>query len=141
MRKLLFFIIFLILSLVFGLTPAKEENEKLVTIQAQVSYYSANAIRLDFEDNVTEWKDAIHMKIVAPQKWEGREIEIFCPKEPDNSMWRKIGNTYEFSIPEKYLIGTYQQDNVRHIPNLGDIQYLTILFLLSREVMFFRKDH
>ena len=121
MRKLLFVIIFINLSFVFGLTPAKAESEKLVTIQAQVSNYSTDAIRLDFEDNVSEWKDAIHMKIVAPQKWEGREIEIFCPKEPDNSMWRKIGKTYEFSIPGKFLVEINKNDKVKDMLFLGDI--------------------
>lgn len=121
MRKVPIHIIFANILLVCGYTLANAENEKLVTVQAQVLNYRAESIRLDFENNVSEWKDSINIKILFPKVWKGRKIEIFCSNEPENSPWRNTGNIYEFSIPEKYLIGSNAGGNIKYTPNLGDI--------------------
>jgi len=121
MKKLSIYGILINLLLTLVLASVQAESERLVTIQAQVTNYKADAIRLDFEDNVFEWKDAILVRIVSPQKWKGKEIELLCEKEPENSLWRKIGNTYEFSIPDKYLVESNINIKVKHILFLGDI--------------------
>ncbi len=105
MGKLLLFII-LITTCHFG---CQANPDKLITVQAAIIKYERNAMHLEIKNGPDEWIDMVTVKILAPPEWAGRDFAILCSENPKDSRWRGIGNIYEFSLAEKYLVGIYPE--------------------------------
>jgi hypothetical protein len=105
MGKLLLFII-LITTFHFG---CQASPDKLITVQAAIINYEQNALERKIENGPDEWIDMVTVKIIAPPEWAGKNIAILCSENPKDNRWRGIGNIYEFSIAEKFLVGTYPE--------------------------------
>lgn len=105
MGKLVLFII-LITTFYFG---CQASPDKLITVQAAIIKYEQNALEREINNGPYEWIDMVTVRIIAPPEWAGKDITIACSESPKDSRWRGIGNIYEFSIAEKYLVETYPE--------------------------------
>ena len=105
MGKLLLFII-LITTSHFG---CQANPDKLITVQAAIIKYERNAVHLEIENGPDEWIDMVTVKIIAPPKWAGKNLSLLCSENPKDSRWLGIGDIYEFSIAEKFLVETYPE--------------------------------
>lgn len=83
--------------------------DKLITVQAAIIRYERNAMHLEIKNGHDEWIDMVSVNIISPPEWAGKDIAILCSEYPKDSRWRGIGDIYEFSLAEKYLVGTYPE--------------------------------
>jgi hypothetical protein len=105
MGKSLLFII-LITTFQFG---CQAQRDKFITVQAVIIKYEQNAMHLEIKNGPDEWIDMITVNIIAPSEWAGENLSILCSENPKDSRWRGVGDIYEFSIAEKYLVGVYPE--------------------------------
>jgi len=117
-------IIVLIISIILpsSLFATPQDKNTLITVQAEVMEYLPHTNNMIFEDGLEVWSDVVVLRIIYPKEWKDKTLAISCGSEPKDSLWRKIGNIYEFKIEEKYIVGSYPEEGVSYHPGLGAIR-------------------
>ncbi len=98
------------------------ENKETISITAEILEYSNDWQHVEYMDGSWSWDDAVILKIIEPKKWKDKKLFLICIDEPQNSIWRKTGNIYEFEIVEEYISESKHNEKLELTSGLGAVK-------------------
>jgi hypothetical protein len=80
-------------------------GSNMVNAEAAVVRYVPQAMHEDYDDGRWATFDAVELRLIAPQEWQGAPLVIYCTPGNTNPLLQTVGGRCTFTINRDCLVG------------------------------------
>jgi len=96
------------------------EGQGLVRVEAEVVAFLPQALHDTHQDGGWATFDGVELRILAPPKWQGKRLVVYCTPGKETPLFHKSGAKCRFEIEEACLVGKSVDpgtgDALTHVP-------------------------